>query len=90
MLGWKTTLPKPFPQHDPAMWEWGGGWNDDAVWGDDFDGDGQADFWNEMWDPIENVSLDLAFVITPEPSTLGMLLGGGRMGRLAFMRRRRG
>ena len=36
--------------------------------------------WQELWDPrtdIPAVSLDMAFVITPEPATLGLLLLGG-------------
>ena len=46
-------------------------WNDDAVWGD-FPNPN----WTELRDPITNTSLDLAFVITPEPASL-LLLGLG-------------
>lgn len=57
--GWKTSL-----EH----------WGDDAVWGDS-NAAGTVDFWNELIDPLADpvVSLDLAFVITPEPTTLALL-----------------
>ncbi|MFO0974548.1 MAG: hypothetical protein U1A27_14080 [Phycisphaerae bacterium] len=45
--------------------------NDDAVWAHFQPG---APFvWNELRDPITQQSLDLAFVITPEPSVIGLL-----------------
>jgi len=72
-VGWKTSL-----EH----------FNDDAVWGDDLDGDGKADFWSELRDPITQESLDLAFVITtvPEPSAILLCtLSGGLW--LAWRRR---
>ncbi len=51
-------------------------WNDDAVWGD-YDAAGDVIFWNELVDPINGESLDLAFVITvPEPATCMLLLIG--------------
>ena len=76
MYGWKTTL-----DH----------WNDDAVWADfDIAGAKQADdFWHELRDPLNGESLDMAFVITPEPSTVAMLLGVGLIGLFAYARRRR-
>ena len=43
-------------------------WNDDAVWGDY-----PAPQWSELTDPQTGTSLDMAFVITPEPATLGLL-----------------
>ena len=54
---------------------------DDAVYGDDLDGDGIVDAWHELYDPYnpfggDPVSLDLAFVITPEPVTLIVLALG--------------
>ena len=60
-FGWKTTL-----DH----------WNDDAVYMD------AAGNWIELYDPsIQEpdlpVSLDMAFVITPEPATLSLLALGG-------------
>jgi hypothetical protein len=54
-------------------------WNDDAVWGD-FPNPN----WMELRDPITGTSLDMAFVITPEPTTL-LLLG---VAGLILLRRR--
>jgi len=54
-------------------------WNDDAVWGDYPD-----PLWRELRDPISQESLDLAFVITPEPGTLTLLIVAG----LGVLRRR--
>ena len=52
-------------------------WNDDAVY--------YQDGWQELIDPIVSTeSLDMAFVITPEPATLCLLALGG----LCVMRRR--
>ncbi len=65
--GWKTTL-----DH----------WNDDAVVGHlDATGEPIGD-WEELYDPSIlppniPVSLDMAFVITPEPATLAVLAIGG-------------
>ena len=53
---------------------------DDAVWGDL-----PSPLWGELVDPITGMSLDLAFVITPEPSTMAMLAIGG----FVMLRRRR-
>lgn len=55
--------------------------NDDAVWQDT---DGNS---IELYDPLAQppVSLDMAFVITPEPMSLGLLAVGGA----AMLRRRR-
>jgi len=41
--------------------------------------------WNELRDPLSFASLDMAFVITPEPATLCLLAFGG----LAILKRRR-
>ena len=54
--------------------------NDDAVWGDFL----PTTDWHELRDPFNGQSLDLAFVITPEPATLSLLALGG----LALLRRR--
>ncbi len=54
------------------------GWNDDATYW--YDGG-----WNELFDPVSGESLDMAFVITPEPATLSLLVLGG----MAALRRRR-
>jgi hypothetical protein len=56
--------------------------NDDAVW---WDPDPIAGGWKELRDPLTGESLDLAFVITPEPATLGLAL----LGAFALLRRRR-
>jgi hypothetical protein len=57
-------------------------WNDDAVWNDVPTGAA----WRELIDPVTGRSLDLAFVITPEPMTMVLLALGG----VAALRRRRG
>ncbi|NLX06366.1 MAG: hypothetical protein GXY33_14605 [Phycisphaerae bacterium] len=57
-------------------------WNDDAVYREIVDG--QPPVWQELRDPLTQASLDMAFVITPEPATLAILLLGG----LALPRRR--
>ncbi len=60
-------------------------WNDDAVWPSVSSGPfGDEMIWHELRDPITGESLDLAFVITPEPATLAVLLIGG----LLFLARR--
>jgi hypothetical protein len=72
-FGWKTSL-----QH----------WNDDATW--------QTDEMNPAWGELtyfpghllEGQSMDMAFVITPEPSTIVLLLSGG-VALLIYGRRRR-
>jgi len=69
---------------DPAVMEWG--WKtslehfeDDAVFGDLPDPQ-----WTPLEDPFTGVTLDLAFVITPEPTSLALLA----LGTLALVRRR--
>jgi len=63
-----------------TMWGWKTSldhWEDDAVWSD-IGGD-----WTPLVDPLTGASLDMAFVITPEPASFGLLLLG------AWMLRRR-
>ncbi len=57
-------------------------WNDDAVY---MDLQGQ---WQELRDPLTAESLDLAFVITPEPATL-LILALGLIPALLRLRRRK-
>ena len=90
-FGWKTADLNSYPPE--ALGEH---FMDDAVWTDvntmGTDGHvvpgvvaGEAPIWNELFNPFTNQSLDLAFVITPESATMGLLLLGG----LALLRRRR-
>lgn len=60
-------------------------WGCDAVYVTDTTPANPEDWaWGELVDPVTSVSLDLAFVITPEPTTI-CLLG---LGALALARRR--
>jgi hypothetical protein len=81
-----------------AYSEWAYGWktsdrhyNDDAVWTDvdTYLTNGRVvpgGPWRELIDPGTGASLDLAFVITPEPGVVGLLLVGGGV---ALLRRKR-
>ncbi len=74
-LGWKTTMDN---------------WNDDAVYWWTFpDQEPPEDpDWREMIDPITGESIDMAFVITPEPNVITMILvtsGGFLFIRRKFM-----
>ena len=64
-FGWKTSL-----SH----------WNDDAVWADENPAAGMGLLWNELRYPngheFQSQSIDLAFVITPEPYTLAVVTLG--------------
>lgn len=53
-------------------------WNDDAAY--------YYGGWQELIDPLTGRSLDMAFVITPEPGTLALLT----LGTLTMLRRRNG
>ena len=66
----------------PEEWGWKTSYMhfmDDAVWGDYPD-----PIWRPLTDPITGQTLDLAFVITPEPASAVLLLAGA----LALRRRR--
>jgi hypothetical protein len=69
LFGWKTSVDR---------------WNDDAVWGNSPSGP-----WNELRYPeghqYYGESIDLAFVITPEPATMALL----GLGSLVLLRKRR-
>ena len=67
-LGWKTSL-----EH----------FRDDAVWSD-ADAAGGVTGWQPLFDPYNGETLDLAFVITPEPATMALL----GLGALALLKRR--
>ncbi|MDD5063788.1 MAG: PEP-CTERM sorting domain-containing protein [Phycisphaerae bacterium] len=56
-------------------------WNDDAVWSNGTIGGP----WNELCDPYTGQSLDMAFVITPEPATVALL----GLGALSLIRKKR-
>ena len=71
--GWKTADVDNYPGEYA-----GEHFMDDAVW---YDGAN----WNELHDPLTGDSLDLAFVITPEPATLSLL----GLGSLVLLRKRR-
>lgn len=74
MWGWKTAdtsqYPAPFTNFH---------YLDDAVWGDI-----PQPMWQELRDPLIGNSLDLAFVITPEPSAVALLM----LGAMTLLRRR--
>ncbi len=74
----------PVPGGIQPVWGWKTSldyWNDDAVWSDD------GVSWNELRDPISGESLDMAFVITPEPATIVLLGIGGALMTLTRKRR---
>ena len=63
-FGWKTSW-----QH----------WNDDAVHAPTGGHDASGEDWQELWHPntsFEELSLDMAFVIVPEPVTIAVLALG--------------
>ena len=78
---WLAIHTVPVSSED-APWGWKttqDHWNDDATWYLSPPG------WRELRDPFTQESLDMAFVITPEPVTLSLLALGG----LLAARRRR-
>lgn len=61
-------------------------WNDDGVYYYSMPGTIPGEAWWELIDPADGqTSLDLAFVITPEPATLALVA----LGAVAILRRRR-
>ena len=76
-FGWKTADVDKYP--DPYT---GQHFKDDAVY-DDLTVEHN---WGELFDPVSYESLDLAFVITPEPATISMLGIGGAL--MTLTRRR--
>ncbi len=72
-VGWKTTY------EDLHFVDWPVYRDDDA-----------AMAWQPVWDTAGGYPpVDMAFVITPEPGTVAMLVGAGLIGLLAYARRRR-
>ena len=74
--GWKTADTGTYP--DPYT---GNHYMDDAIWAHTL----PTNVWMDPLEDQSSNSLDLAFVITPEPATLSLLTLGG----LALIRRRR-
>lgn len=77
--GWKTADVNQYPA--PYT---GQHFMDDAVWADMVNGQLTSP-WTHLLDPVSQQSLDLAFVITPEPVTFALLTIGG----VAILRKRR-
>lgn len=69
-----TINPPPSPTNDFGWKTSQNHWNDDAVWRNV--SDLSPNPWHELRDQSNN-SLDLAFVITPEPGSMALLLIGG-------------
>lgn len=71
------------PEGDPRQVGWKTSrdhFNDDAVWGDF-----PVPEWSELRDPLTQESLDLAFVITPSPSSIALFT----LAALCLARRKR-
>lgn len=70
----------PFADFPTIGWKQSGSphFEDDAVWRT------PETPWAELMDPMTQLSMDLAFVITPEPASVGLLA----LGALALIRRR--
>lgn len=99
------SIPDPFPQEEgkiywlalmmfgvePAYLGWKTSmdhWNDTAVF--NYAPAIGPPSWQKLEDPVTSAPLDLAFVITPEPGTVAMLVGAGAVALLACVRPRRG
>jgi len=80
LLGWKTSISQPF-EDDAVYWD-----SDYYTNGyDRVDTTVSLGAWKELVDPFTGASLDLAFVITPEPTTMLLLTAGG----ILLVRKRR-
>lgn len=92
-----TAFPGPldpaYPDDQPAFFGWKTSYThefDDAVyWDSDTGGAGGLPWPGKLIHPDTGGSLDMAFVITPEPGTWAMLIGAGLVGLLAYVRRRK-
>jgi hypothetical protein len=81
-LGWKTANMNLYPPDNAGVH-----FMDDATYAmTNLTNPGLYSF-EELW--LDNQSRDLAFVITPEPGSIVMLVGAGLFGLAAFARRRR-
>jgi hypothetical protein len=85
-LGWKTADTNLYPPGST-----GNHFMDDAFYGHlaMVDGVPFVRWIAPLSDPRTGESLDMAFVITPEPGTVVMLVGAGLIGLAAYARRRR-
>jgi len=81
LWGWKTADVDQYPA--PYTGEH---YMDDAVWRDFAPPTPWAELYDPRFPPPDQVSLDLAFVITPEPASLSLLALGGLV---VLLRRRR-
>jgi hypothetical protein len=87
---WLDVMAIPIDQEAKFGWKTSSDhWNDDSVFGDVPAVGGPPAAWFELFDPRvlppNRLSLDQAFVITPEPATMSLLCVGG----LAALRRKR-
>ena len=85
LVMWVAWDPATSGSQNPAGWKTSESphFMDDAVWYNYLEPVPELR-WNEIVDPVTFQSLDLAFVITPEPATLALLALGGS----ALIRRR--
>jgi len=83
-LGVRVNLLPGVPPNYSAGWKTSlNHFSDDAVWWDE-----QGGLWRELRDPLTGASLDLAFVVVPEPSSVALALAGASLWLLVLLRRR--